>query len=56
MTVIKGPKMNHMVDLLDKTTKETLLEESVLIEMPTKRRDSRVDSSILECFDQMYGT
>ena len=56
VTVIKGPKMNHMVDLLDKTTKETLLEESVLIEMPTKRRNSRVDSSILECFDQMYGT
>ena len=48
MTVIKGPKMNHVVDLLDKETKEILLEESVLIEMPTKSRDSCAAPSIIE--------
>ena len=48
VTVIKGPKMNHVVDLLDKETKEILLEESVLIEMPTKGRDSLGAHSIIE--------
>ena len=33
--------MNHVVDLLDDEKKETLLEESVLVEVPTKDRDSR---------------
>ena len=40
VTVIKGPKMNHVVDLLDDEKKETLLEESVIVEVPTKDRDS----------------
>ena len=48
VTVIKGSKMNHVVDLLDEQTKETLLEESVLIEMPTKSRNSLVFPSILK--------
>ena len=40
VTVIKGPKMNHVIDLLDDEKKETLLEESVIVEVPTKDRDS----------------
>ena len=39
--------MNHVVDLLDKEKKEILLGESVLIEMPTKSRDSRAVPSII---------
>ena len=31
--------MNHVVDLLDEETKENLLEESVLVGVPTKDRD-----------------
>ena len=41
VTVITGPKMNHVIDLLDEKTKETLLEESVFVEVDTKDRDSR---------------
>ena len=37
--MITGPKMNHVVDLLDEETKENLLEESVLVGVPTKDRD-----------------
>ena len=33
--------MNHVVDLLDDEKKETLLEESVIVEVPTEDRDSR---------------
>ena len=55
VTVIKGPKMNHVVDLLDEETKETLLEESVLVEVNTKSRDSRTANQSEECLHQMYG-
>ena len=33
--------MNHVVDLLDDEKKETLLEESVIVEVPTEDRDWR---------------
>ena len=52
VTVIKGPKMNHVVDLLDEETKETLLEESVLVEVNTKSRDSRTTNKVEECLHQ----
>lgn len=45
--------MNHVVDLLDEETKETLLEESVLVEVNTKSRDSRTANKSEECLHQM---
>ena len=39
--------MNHVVDLLDEETKETLLEESVIVEVSTKTRDSQKTDSNL---------
>ena len=37
--------MNHVIDLLDDEKKETLLEESVIVEVPTKDRDSRTSKT-----------